>query len=76
MNNPLQAEIEVLRRVHLEGRFIEVGDWPDSPDCLELRTVGKENVEYWGTLNLTMNPDFAMALGRALVAAATEKGAK
>lgn len=71
-----QAETEVIRRVHTDGHCIEVGEWPDAPDHLELRTSGEKNVEYFGRLNLAMTPDFAMQLGRALVAAATEKGAK
>jgi hypothetical protein len=66
--------IEVLRRVHIDQHFIEVGEWPDSPDCLELRTTG-ESIGYFGKLNLTLSPDAARQLGHALIDAAEEKGA-
>ncbi len=66
---------ETIRRIYINKHSIEVGEHPDNPDdCLELRTVG-DNIPYFGTLNLALLPEQAMALGRALMAAAMEKGA-
>lgn len=67
---------ETVRKVYSEGNSVEVGEWPDATDHLELRTSGASNIGYFGQLSLTMSPAFALALGQALVAAATEKGAK
>ncbi len=69
MNEP---STDVIRRVFDEGGryFIEVGPWPDSPDCVELRTVeGKYSAEFFGPLNLSLTPKLAAELGRALIAA-------
>lgn len=66
-----KAEIDVIRRVYApfaDGQFIELRPWPDSPkDTLELITDGA-NAEYFGQIHLSMNLDFAEALGRALLA--------
>jgi hypothetical protein len=73
-----KAAVEVVRRVWNtdEGSVcIEVGEWPDSPDYLELRTVSDKSIEWFGALNISMPPEFAKALGEALIAAAAEKGA-
>jgi hypothetical protein len=70
-----KVEVEVIRRVfeaHSQGACVEVGPWPDSTDCVELRTVGKESVDYFGPLNLSMSKEFAAALGEALIAASKE----
>lgn len=73
---PDPASTEIIRRIHTEMHYLEVGEWGDDPDRLELRTESAKNIEYFGAVNLVMSPDFAMQLGRALVAAATEKGIK
>ncbi len=71
-----EAETEIMRRVHYDGATIEVGDWPEGPDYIELRAVGEENVAYWGNIRMAMHPNMALHLGQALVDAAKEKGAK
>lgn len=67
-----KVETEVVRRVWTEGCFIEVGDY-EVPDLIELRTVGDKNVEWFGRLSVSMTPEFAEQLGRALMAAAFDK---
>jgi hypothetical protein len=66
-----KAEIDVIRRVYgpfSDGNFLEIRPWPDSPqDTLELH-VTKECQQFFGPLSLTMNVEFAEALGRALLA--------
>lgn len=70
-----KAEIDVIRRVfgpETDSNFIEVGPWADSPsDTLELRTTG-ECADWFGGINLTMSPEFARALGKALIDSANE----
>lgn len=71
--NVSEPTTDVIRRVFDEdGRyFIEVGPWPDSPDCVELRTVpGEYSAEFYGPLNISLTPKLAAELGRALIAAA------
>lgn len=74
----MNQDIETLRRVHLpnEGVFLEIGDCPESPDVLELRTVRDDDKEWFGPLNLSMDPDFAIQLGSALLSAGHEKKAQ
>lgn len=74
MSNTAPAT-EVLRRIHIDKHFLEVGEWPDCPDYLELRTAGDDNVKYWGALNMSLSPAAAKLLGQALIDAANEKGA-
>lgn len=66
---------EIVRRVHCPEAFLEVGEWPESPDAVELRSTGAQNISYFGQINLTMTPQFALQLGQALVQAAIDKGA-
>lgn len=71
MNN--KASVDVIRRVidHDEGAALTVGPWPEAPDvALGLWVEGDKNEEWFGKLNISMSPDFAEALGGALIAAA------
>jgi hypothetical protein len=69
-----KPETEIIRRIYNDGHFIEIRDFPDAPNYLELHTEG-ENADYFGPVAISMHPDFAMALGKALIASAAEKGA-
>ena len=71
----MSQNIETIRRVHLsdEGVFLEVGDFPDAPEVLEIRTVRKEDKEWFGDLQFTLQPEFAIDLGQALIAAGHAK---
>lgn len=69
----MRVSTEILRRVYIEGEgvWLEVGPDGDGLDCVEIRTTGK-SAEYFGTIRLTVEPDVAAELARALLAAATE----
>ena len=71
----MSQNIETLCRVHLpsEGVFLEVGDYPEAPEVLEIRTVRKEDKEWFGDLRFTLQPEFAIDLGQALIAAGRVK---
>lgn len=71
----MSTNVETLRRVHLpgEGVFLEVGDFPDAPEVLEIRTVRKEDKDWFGDLQFTLQPEFAIDLGQALIAAGHAK---
>lgn len=71
----MSQNIETLHRVYLpdEGVFLEVGDFPDAPEVLEIRTVRKEDKEWFGDLQFTLQPEFAIDLGKALMAAGYSK---
>ena len=71
MENP----IEVIRRVHVpnENACLEIGDYVEAPHCVELRTVDAKSIEWFGKVSVTMQPEYAEALGNALIAAAKEK---
>ena len=72
MSNNNKPQTEVIRRIHIDKYFLEVGEWPDCPDVVEFRTVGDANIEYFGPLNLTLTPEAAVQLGEALVATGRE----
>lgn len=68
-----KASIEVVRRVFDDqhGVCIEVGPWPDAPDvAIGIWTSGAKNIEWFGSLNVSMSPEYAECLGRALIDAA------
>lgn len=69
------ADVDVIRRVYpesAEGAHFEIGPWPDAPDCLELRTVDKKSIEYFGAINITMSKDVAIAIAQALLASSAD----
>lgn len=69
-----KAEIEIVRRIHFDGQYLTVKDFPDTPDtALSLTSEGGDNPDYWGKIDLTLDIHLALALGQALVDAATEK---
>lgn len=72
----MKIETDVIRRVYPEhgegGACLEVGPCADAPDYVELRTVGKASVDWFGAINLSMSKDLAQALGAALIHAATD----
>jgi len=76
MTSTKPAETEVIRRVHYDMHYLEVGEYPDVPGYLELRTGTEENAGYFGQVRISMTPVFARELGQALIAAATEQEAK
>jgi hypothetical protein len=55
-----------------KGEYLEVGPWPDAPDCLSLRTVDKKSQEWFGNFDMSMSPEFAKKLGEALISAAED----
>ena len=67
----------VIRQIHqdVDGHFLEVGRHEDHEECVHLRATEGENTDYFGPLDIPMEPSFAMALGKALIAAAKETGA-
>lgn len=71
----MSKNIETLHRVHLpsEGVFLEVGEFPDAPEVLEIRTVRKEDKEWFGDIQFTLQPEFAVDLGQALIDAGHAK---
>lgn len=71
----MSQNVETIRRIHLpgEGVFMELGEYADAPEVLELRTVRKEDKEWFGDINLTLYPEFAIDLGQALIAAGHAK---
>jgi len=54
---------------------LEVGPWTECSDTLELRTADEHSIAWFGSVNLVMTPEFAMAVGHALITAAKEMGA-
>ena len=67
-----KIETETIRRIYVEeGRCVEVG--PDGDGLgVEIRTVGKDNVEWFGELRLAVSPEMAKALAEALIKCAEE----
>lgn len=70
------ATVDVIRRIYdsnANGEYLEIRPWPDSPaDVLELHVPDADSKKSYGEFHVTMNLDFAEALGQALLAAAAE----
>ena len=69
--------VETIYRVHIpsEEVFLEIGDYPEAPEVLQIRTIRKEDKEWFGEMELTLSPEFAIDLGNALAAAGYAKQA-
>lgn len=70
--------IEITRKVwdQQEGVALEVGDFGDAPDFIEIRTTDGQSIDWYGKLSITMRPEVARQLGQALLDAARDKLAK
>lgn len=69
-----ETSIEVVRQVHFlpEGVCLEIGPDREGLDLIELRTVGKANIDFYGPLRICLTHDMAKALAAALIASANE----
>ena len=74
----MKTETEVIRRVHVPGEQVclEIGEFGDAPEALEIRTSDAKSKEWFGPVQITMMPEYALEFGKALVAAANEKLSK
>lgn len=68
----MEPETDVIRQVYDEaGNFLTVRPWArpynDSPESICLQTVGKDNQEYFGKVEVAMTPAMARELGVALI---------
>ncbi len=70
MSSP--AALETIRRIWVDQHCFEVGEWTEGPDMVELRTESKSNVEYFGAINLSMEPNTARLLAQALIETAAD----
>lgn len=67
--------IETVKRVwdEKEGVGIEVGDYPEAPDFLQIKPVTKKCEEWFGKFAFSMSAEFAHELGMALIEVANAK---
>jgi hypothetical protein len=65
---------EVVRQVWLdsEGVAIQVGPDADGLDLVRVYTPNLKAEQYWGKVDITVDPEMARALAHALLAAADE----
>lgn len=64
---------DTIRRVqNREGQCLDIRPWPDAPDSVALMSVDARSADYFGRLELAMDPEFARAIGRALIACADD----
>lgn len=62
---------DVIYKVGLLGDpCITVRPCPEDAGLVEICTVGKEAIEYFGAFNVAMEPKMARALAKALLSAA------
>ena len=71
----MSQNVETIYRVHKPsgGAFLEIGDYSHAPGVLELRSTDKTSEEWFGDISLTLQPEFAIDLGNALVSAGYNK---
>ena len=71
----MEPETDVIRQVYDEaGNFLTIRPWTEAPNSVCLQTVGKDNQEYFGKLEVAMTPKMARELGVALVNCSIEVG--
>ena len=70
----MKISTEVFRCVYNDdtGAYIQVGPDGDSLDLVDIRTVDPHSIEYYGKCQLTLHPEYAIALARAILQAAQE----
>ena len=73
----MNQNVETLYRVYIpsERVFLEIGDYPEAPEVLQIRTIRKEDKEWFGEMGLTLSPEFAIDLGNTLATAGYTKQA-
>lgn len=74
-NEMTRSSTDVIRRVFIDEEFhcLEVGPWSDDIAFVELRTItGAQSAEWFGSVSVSMTPDAAEELGRALIASAAD----
>lgn len=72
MKNPL---VESVKRVWVERErvYLEVRSYPEAPETsLEIATTTPQADQWFGKVSLPMSPEYARALGEALIAMADE----
>ena len=67
MTTPITSEH--VRRIWYdhEGVALEISDPPDSTEMLQLSTYDDKAEEWFGKVDIMLDPAFAVALGNALV---------
>ena len=75
----MEPETDVIRQVYDEaGNFLTIRPWArpynDSPESICLQTVGKNNQEHFGIVEVAMTPKMARELGTALINCSIEVG--
>lgn len=65
---------EVVRRIYhdYEGVFLEVSLDADSLNLVRIHTANRINEDWFGKIDLTMDPVFARSLAHAILACADE----
>ena len=67
--------VESLKRVWVDKErvFLEVRRYPEAPETsLEIATSTPQADQWFGKISLPMSPEYARALGEALIAMADE----
>ena len=64
----MEPETDIIKQVYDEaGNFLTIRPWADVPYSVCLQTVGKNNQEYFGKVEVAMTPKMARELGTALI---------
>lgn len=65
-------EIEKMTILHTDDYSLAVGTSADNPNYIEIRTHDKRAEEWFGKISLCLEKNHALALGKALIDAASE----
>lgn len=63
-----QYEVDAVYIIHNNehGIALEIGDWPEAPNIIELRPSDADSKEHYGDFSLTMDLELARAIREAL----------
>jgi hypothetical protein len=67
------VETETIRRIHFDEHTVEVGPHEANNQWMHVRATPDDvSGEYYESLDLSLPPEVALALGKAIVTQATE----
>ena len=70
----MNISTEIFRRVYNDdsGVYIQVGPDADALNLVEIRTTNPLSKEFYGDFRIVLQPEYAIALAEAILAAARE----
>lgn len=70
MTQKFDENTEMVMKVWIDRVALEIGDNPDAPGFVHIRTEEKEAVDYFGKVSISFSTDDARRIASSLIAVA------